>query len=185
VTKALTFKLPGASWQLELAPDVVAELRRHIQRTRFSRESVGQLFSKDLTSNCVAVELATLTKPTWSAWSRVRFDIAEAMSEREMLFTRGWHCVGLWHTHPEPLPSPSSEDRDLAREHAVAAKRYLDGLVFAIIGNGKLPDSLRVWVDDGLSLMQMRLTEEGRTSPVKAKNVNLPCAPQSGADSSA
>lgn len=182
MTKARLFRLPEANWQLELSPSVVAELRKHIQRTRLSRESVGQLFSKDLTSNCVVVELATLIKPVWSAWSRVRFDVAEAMSERERLFTQGWHCVGLWHTHPEPLPSPSSEDRDLAREHAVAAKKYLDGLVFAIIGNGKLPDSLRVWVDDGRSLMPMLSAKE---SPIATGNVDLSRMTQSGTNSPA
>lgn len=182
MTKALLFRLPEASWQLELSPNVVAELRKHVQRTRLSRESVGQLFSKDLTSSRVVVELATLIKPMWSAWSRVRFDVAEAMNERERLFNQGWHCVGLWHTHPESLPSPSSEDRDLAREHAVAAKRFLDGLVFAIIGNGKLPDSLRVWVDDGCSLMPMLPAKE---SLIATENFDLSCMTQRGTNSKA
>jgi proteasome lid subunit RPN8/RPN11 len=152
---ALTFRLENADWQLVFAAEALRELRKHIQGSRFSRESVGQLFSKDLTAACVTVELATRLRPTWSAWSRVRFDVRQAMAERERLFRLGWHCVGLWHTHPEPWPEPSDEDRSLSREHAVAARGHVSGLVFAILGNQSLDASLRVWLDDGKTLKLM------------------------------
>ena len=64
-------------------------------------------------------------------------------------FENGLHCVGLWHSHPEPLPTPSDEDKALAREHALAASGQLVGLIFAITGTRPMPDSLRVWIDDG------------------------------------
>lgn len=69
------------------------------------------------------------------------------------MFEKGFHCIGLWHTHPEPEPQPSSEDRALAREHALAAKPQLSGLVFAIVGTLPMPSGLRVWVDDGGELL--------------------------------
>jgi proteasome lid subunit RPN8/RPN11 len=97
-----------------------------------------------------------------ASWARVTFDTSQANQERARLFKEGWHCVGIWHTHPEPMPSPSPDDRQLAREHALAARGYLDGLVFAILGNGPLPQSLRVWIDDGTEL---RMTKQIANSP--------------------
>jgi proteasome lid subunit RPN8/RPN11 len=87
-----------------------------------------------------------------AAWSRVRFDTKRAMQQREALIARGLHCIGLWHTHPEPMPQPSLEDRTVAREHALAAKPQLTGLVFVIVGTVPPPEGLRVWVDDGSEL---------------------------------
>lgn len=159
MTAPLILRLPGATWHLELSSSVIVELQNHTQRKWLNRESVGQLFSKDLTSNYVKIELATTIKPKWSTWSRVEFDVCQAMSERERLFAQGWHCIGLWHTHPERFPQPSADDCQLAREHSIAASRHLGGLIFAILGNGNFLDSLRVWIDDGHSLLMMEPME--------------------------
>ncbi|ACC74055.1 conserved hypothetical protein [Paraburkholderia phymatum STM815] len=114
--------------------------------------SVGQLFARDLTANTVEVEMATVLAPTRAAWARVTFNTERAMSEREALFKKGLHCVGIWHIHPESSPSPSTEDRLLAREHALAARPQLAGIVFVIVGTAQPPAGLRVWVDDGVDL---------------------------------
>lgn len=151
------YALPEACWRLEFSASAWLVLDRHAQRKRGMKESVGQLFTRDLTSACVVVDVATVLSPTTSAWTRVRFDIKLAMAEREAMFEKGLHCIGLWHTHPEPEPQPSSEDRVLAREHALAAKPQLSGLVFAIVGNSAMPSALRVWVDDGVKLLAAAL----------------------------
>lgn len=145
----LTYQLPGACWCLQFSAPALRTLRAHVQRKPCSRESVGQLYSRDLTSNCVVVEEATLLTPMWATWTRVQFDPRRAAAERAVKFKSGFHCVGLWHSHPEILPNPSSEDKALAREHALSAKGQLTGLVFAIAGTRPMPDGLRVWVDDG------------------------------------
>lgn len=148
------FKLPEACWILKLSDSAWQVLDRHAQRRRGMKESVGQLFTRDLTSACVVVDVATALAPTSSAWTKVRFNTKAAMAEREMMFAKGLHCIGLWHTHPESEPEPSPEDRVLAREHALAAKPQLSGLVFAIVGNSAMPSALRVWVDDGAQLLE-------------------------------
>lgn len=148
----LFFALEGASWSLQFATPALQVLSRHVQRRATSKESVGQLYARDLTGRCVEINHATVLKPKWAFRGRVKFDTAQAIDERETLFEQGLHCVGLWHTHPEPRPEPSAEDRALAREHALAARPQLAGLVFAIIGTARFPRGLRVWVDDGQHL---------------------------------
>jgi proteasome lid subunit RPN8/RPN11 len=151
----MRLQLPGASWKLEFADHVLELMSRHIQKSRFSRESVGQLYARDLTAPVVQVAHATKLQPSCAAWARVQFNMRQAGREREELFRTGWHCVGFWHTHPEPRPTPSAEDLAFAREHARGARPEVSGLVFAILGNHAVRDSLRVWFDDGYTLRQM------------------------------
>lgn len=170
------YRLPQANWALEFAASALETLRKHVQASSGSKESVGQLYSRDLTGSRLVVDAATVLKPTWAAWAKVRFDTKQAMAEREVLFERGLHCIGLWHTHPEPNPTPSPEDRALARDHALAAQPQLNGLVFAIVGTLPLPLGLRVWIHDGQDLRAsdvvsgpMALHESTRTLGRKRK----------------
>lgn len=161
----LTYKLPGALWCLQFSAVALRTLRAHVQREPGSRESVGQLFSRDLTLDCIVIEEATVLTPTWAAWARVQFDPRRAAAERAKKFESSLHCVGLWHTHPEALPNPSSDDKALAREHALSARGQLTGLVFAIVGTRPMPAALRVWVDDGEAL-QLAEQVPGQSNPV-------------------
>lgn len=160
----LQYSLESANWTLRIAPAVLNTFTQHAQTRVLQKESVGQLYARDLTGSCVDIELATLLKPKWSFRTRVKFDTAQAMAEREYMFKQGLHCVGLWHTHPEKVPKPSREDRDLARQHALAASPQLAGLVFVIVGNSPAPKGLGVWVDDGMLLRccALRAAEQSR-----------------------
>lgn len=164
-TSTLVYQLPGARWRLQFGENVLRTLRSHVQRNSSSRESVGQLYSRDLTSDCIVVEQATVLTPTWAAWARVQFDPKRAATEREEKFKNGLHCLGLWHTHPEPLPNPSPEDKALARDHALSAKGQLTGLVFAIVGTRSMPAGLRVWIDDGEVLRLAESTSQNVVLP--------------------
>lgn len=151
-----TYRVPGASWTLRFTDEALVVMTPHTQRRWWSKESIGQLYTRDLTTDNVVVHHATLLKPVIALWGRARFDTAQVATERNALFADGLFCVGFWHTHPEPRPSPSSEDRHLARDHALAAQGQLAGLVFAILGNDPLPTGLRVWIDDGQVLHEAR-----------------------------
>ncbi|WP_298831318.1 Mov34/MPN/PAD-1 family protein [uncultured Piscinibacter sp.] len=163
--QAVTFQLPGASWTLELSDSVLAVLGANAQFGRRDPESVGQLFVRDLTQAEVVVELATVLKPTLARRTRVKFDVAAAQSERDRLFEKGWHCIGIWHSHPEPFPSPSDEDHELASDHARAAQGQLSGLTFAIVGTSPLPAGLGVWVHDGQDMHGMVLLDSASVKP--------------------
>jgi len=166
-----SYRLPQAKWTLEFSAAALETIAAHVQHGRMSKESVGQLFSKDLTGDQLVVDIATRLTPTVATRTRVRFDTERAMYERRVLVEQGLHCIGLWHTHPEPMPAPSGEDLLLAREHALAAQPQLSGLVFAIAGTLPFPSGLRVWVDDG---RQLRLAEAVRqTVATNRKQLDL------------
>jgi proteasome lid subunit RPN8/RPN11 len=145
---SVRFALPGAQWALSFDGEVVRHLDRHAQRRWYQRESVGQLFTSDLTEPIIRIDLATLLKAKRSSTSSVTFDTDEAMKQRADQFTAGRYCVGMWHTHPEPLPEPSGVDAQLAMEHARAAQPVLNGLVFVIVGNRRFPESWNVSIHD-------------------------------------
>jgi proteasome lid subunit RPN8/RPN11 len=152
--RLLNYRLPGATWSLQFSESSLDTLLGHVQRSRSSKESVGQLFARDLTSNCIVVEAATVLMPTRASWARVTFNTDCAMAERDAFFEKSLHCIGFWHTHPEASPTPSIDDCMLAREHALAAKPQLAGLVFVIVGTVSPPVGVRVWVDDGCELRE-------------------------------
>lgn len=150
----LIYQIPQASWGLEISPAARGILEKQVQRHGRSKESVGQLFTRDLTTSTVHVDVATVLKPIRAAFARVQFDPQRAAEERTIMFAQGLHCIGLWHSHPEPKPHPSDEDLDLAKDHALAVAPILTGLVFAIVGTLPFPQGLAIWVHDGERLWE-------------------------------
>lgn len=148
----MRFQLEGAQWSLEFTPAATSVMCANAQTKFASCEAVGQLYTRDLTSSSVLVERATLLKPRRASRGRVQFDPKVAYAERVEFFKLGLHCVGIWHTHPEAHPSPSEEDRHLARDYAIAARPALSGIIFVIVGTQPLPNAFRVWVDNGQEL---------------------------------
>lgn len=149
-------RLDDADWTLTFAGDALRELGAHAQTKPHSRESVGQLYCRDLTSGSIVIERATTLPRSRASYSSVQFNPEAAAAERAQLFNEGWHCVGLWHSHPEAFPRPSSTDALLAADHARAAATHLNGLLFAILGTRPVPDGLSVWVHDGAKFWQAR-----------------------------
>lgn len=154
------YQIPGAKWRMYFAPETLALLTKCVQRGTRSKEQVGQLFTRDLTGDAVEIVHATKLSPKWASFARVKFDPKTAMTERTRLLADGLHCIGLWHTHPEPRPVPSGEDKALAKEHALAAIPQLSGLVFVIVGTAGLPTGLQVWVHDGNELLSAQPLEQ-------------------------
>lgn len=152
MSEAFQYQVAQASWKLEIPEHVALFLSQHSQRAWNAKESVGQLYSRDLTTDTIVINEATLLKPAWSRRARVQFVPSTAMAERKRMFSKGLHCIGLWHSHPEPVPSPSHEDIELAADYAAAARKQLRGIVFAIIGTASFPSGLAIWVHDGTSL---------------------------------
>jgi proteasome lid subunit RPN8/RPN11 len=148
----MKFRLEGATWNLEFAPEATAVMSANAQMKLGLCEAVGQLYTRDLSATCVLVEHASLLVPRRASRRRVQFDPTEAYAERAALFKYGMHCIGIWHTHPERYPSPSGEDRLLARDYALTARHALAGIVFVIVGTLPPPNAFSVWVNNGNEL---------------------------------
>lgn len=166
----LEAQIPSANWRLALTEHVVAFLETRAQRRWWDRESVGQLYTRDLTVDAVEIGLATRLPTRWASWSGVRFNPEVALKEREELFTQGWHCIGLWHSHPEERPEPSPTDSVLAADHADAAKINLRGIVFVIVGTALFPRGIYLGVHDGRAFHRAHCIFQG-------SNANPPTRP--------
>jgi len=73
------------------------------------------------------------------------------MVERKTMFCNGLHCIGIWHSHPEPVPPPPRDDLEPAADYAIAAKNQSGGILFAIIGTAPFPSGVGIWMHDGTS----------------------------------
>ncbi|WP_084402515.1 Mov34/MPN/PAD-1 family protein [Cupriavidus sp. amp6] len=150
----MTFRIPGASWQIVFSDEALGVLDTHRQRRTNSRESVGQIYTADLTQCDVVVQLATVLEPMTASIHSVAFSPEAARREREVLFERGLHCIGLWHSHPQRYPTPSGLDLQLAADHARAARGHITGILFAIVGTAAFPEGLFVGVHDSERLLR-------------------------------
>ncbi len=144
----VNFALPGAEWRLQFDEATVSMLQGKKQRWSRSKESVGQLFTNDLTASTIVISRSTLLKARHASWSSVTFNPIEAMRQRQDLLQQGLYCIGLWHTHPEATPTPSGTDERLAADHARAAISVLNGFAFVIVGNRPFPDGWYVGFHD-------------------------------------
>lgn len=150
--EALLYRIPGAVWKLELPSATVTNLGAYAQRHTWSKESVGQLYSVNLQSDVVRVDAITRLQSTWSSHTRVQLNMTAVNKERADYFQKGLHCLGFWHTHPEPVPNPSAEDIAMAADHALAGREEFSGIAFIIVGTAPVPNGLGVWVHDGTKL---------------------------------
>jgi proteasome lid subunit RPN8/RPN11 len=143
------FILPGATWTLHFSDRATALMNSHRQKNWRQPETVGQLFSPDLTGQTVRVSEASVLIRVRTSRTSVTFDPEEAAEQRNFKLGEGLHCIGIWHTHPGAAPQPSGTDERLAADHATAAGSTLNGLCFVIVGTGMSPKSWYVGVHDG------------------------------------
>ncbi len=148
----LVYRIPGAAWILELPAKRLRILQSHAQRSWWSKETAGQLYSAAPGNDVVRVDAVTKLPAQVATRTGLRLDIQAIAKEREAFFKQGLHCLGFWHTHPERAPSPSSDDINLAANHAKAGRATFAGLVFVIVGTAAAPDGIGVWVHDGTAL---------------------------------
>lgn len=149
------FAIPHAAWHLTFTEDTLKFLRSHAQVRWLQRESVGQLFTDDLTKAQITVTSASRLQPRRASSTRVTFDPEEAIRQREEALVKGLYCIGFWHTHPEKHPTPSGNDESLAKDHAQAARSVLNGLVFLIVGNQPKLAEWYLAVHDGKKFHRM------------------------------
>jgi integrative and conjugative element protein (TIGR02256 family) len=142
----------------------LVHMYRHVQKRIWDREAGGEIYAVDPDGHGLIVTTATGPNRKDSR-TRCSFnpDIKAAEQDRERQFALGMHTVGLWHTHPEANPSPSSQDRQTAEEYLSAFQGGRRCYLLVIVGNYGNPPKIKVWAaSHGAREMWFELIEESR-----------------------
>lgn len=142
-----SFRLPDDRGIIKFSAAVLTHMYCYAQNNFWKTEAGGQLFSKTPECESVLIDLATGPYPS-DRRSRYGFrpDLNAANRDREENFKLDYHAVGLWHTHPESIPSPSPTDRTTACEYLHAFNGEMDGFLLVILGNRGSPLNICVWL---------------------------------------
>jgi integrative and conjugative element protein (TIGR02256 family) len=143
--KPLTFRT-RAGHTLHIAPQALRVLFGHRQLSANAQEAGGVLLGRHLLeSDEVVVDEATEPQATDR---RGRFMFFRS-SRHDTLARERWRAtretsayLGLWHTHPESVPTPSTIDRQDWRQALQRDSFEGEQLHFIIVGT----TALRVWV---------------------------------------
>ncbi len=149
------YRLQGASWVLGISANVLDYLAGFRQVTFHDKEKIGQLYSNFLGDSRIEINKATLVSSSGSSRYSVILNQRSAKIERRRLFKKSLYCIGVWHSHPEPIPHPSFKDLEFAKDHAEAAREYFNGIVFIILGQSQSYDGIYVGIHDGSQMHQL------------------------------
>ncbi len=129
--------------RLEISVGVLLIMRQFIQNTTYTTEAGGILLGRMLLNSLdVVVDEVTVPMP---GDRRTRHSYLRAKERHQEVIDRRWHesggtCgyLGEWHTHPEPVPTPSSKDLRNWRKKLKLDVFDGDMLFFLIIGQKKI-----------------------------------------------
>lgn len=135
----------GTDGRLIFTEAAIHQLRQHVQHTDRQPEAGGTLLGRHLldSPNLVVDEITVPQRKD----KRRRFSFFRSKSHNDLAYQR-WRetkgtmaYLGLWHTHPEPAPTPSQTDlKDW--ENASRGDSYEgDRLFFIIVGTKEI----KVW----------------------------------------
>jgi integrative and conjugative element protein (TIGR02256 family) len=146
----------GTSGQHLIFPShVLNRLAKQRQTRWWHRESGGQLFARfDLPD--IIIDEATGPRRS-DCRTRYSYRPNRRAEQREINLQHraGLHFIGDWHTHPEPIPSPSLRDAESMHELFAQSKHVLNGFVLAIVGRENFPYGLSVWLYSGVHAIQL------------------------------
>lgn len=153
--------------KLKIGTKALTQMQKYIQNKFYKREAGGVLLGRYII-NSLDVVIDEVTTPMCGD-RRGRFKFLRARRLHQKIIDRRWqqsegtiNYLGEWHTHPEPIPTPSKQDiRDWRRKFN---EDFFDGnsLHFLILGI----EGLIVWEFSKKSLKR-ELIGEFRYSEVK------------------
>lgn len=124
--------------------EVLELFEKHKQLSENSLEAGGQLFAH-FNSKEVIISKATGLRENDK---RGRFffwpNRKKENSEVKALFQKGFHYVGDWHTHPEPVPTPSDTDLKNISECYNKSKHNLQYFIMVVVGTAPFPNGIHV-----------------------------------------
>lgn len=150
----------GLECRLIITEAALNQLRAHVQRAENQSEAGGALLGRHLLESSDLV-VDEITVPQ-DKDKRRRFSFFRSKSHNDLANQR-WHetngkmaYLGLWHTHPEAIPTPSQTDLN-DWENASNQDAYEgDRLFFAIVGI----EEIKVWSKTRTGHIEELLMEE-------------------------
>ena len=151
--KCIKLTLPNGK-AVDVLSTVLDEIFRWIQNEDTKPESGGYIvgYQHEKTGN---ISLESVSTPyLLDRKSRVRFDICDPQHNLflKKAYRRKSYYMGVWHTHPQGVPTPSSIDWDDWNATLKADKTGCQYVFFIIPGT----DEWRLWVGD---FQTMEITE--------------------------
>ncbi len=146
--ESLSFRGEKAGQELFVCSDVLLHFNKHRQASVNAPEVGGQLFA-EFSPGRVCIRVAT--GPA-NEDKRGRFwfipNQQRQNAEIQKLFKERLHFVGDWHTHPEPIPSPSGTDLKSMQDCFSKSRHQLKSFVMVIVGQADFPAGLWVSLHD-------------------------------------
>ena len=126
--------------------NVLDYMYAHAQRRFWQKEAGGEIYVINPDAHGLLITAATGPNPG-DLRRRHSFnpDIKAATRDREQQFTLGRHAIGLWHTHPEPKPTPSSRDHRTTAKYLDAFGNDRNRYLMVILGDRGDPLNITVW----------------------------------------
>lgn len=151
---AIEFGLMGQA-TVQLEDSVLHMFQSQVQGNESDNESGGQLFAR-FDSGKTIITIATPPRPTDRRW-RYRFFPDRNAERREIAeyYKVGLHYVGDWHTHPQQVPQPSSNDIQSMQDCFRKSKHGLNSFLIIIVGTDPLPGGLYVALVNASQLFKL------------------------------
>jgi len=145
----LTLPLGVSGDQILFTSHVLAHFAAHRQRRWWQAEAGGQLFAS-ITGHVATIEVATGPRRSDRRFPfRYIPDTKKETEEIALMYERGLHYVGEWHTHPERSPRPSWQDIETLQSCFRESKHDLNAFLLVVVGRDPMPAGLFVAAVDG------------------------------------
>ncbi|MAY37954.1 Mov34/MPN/PAD-1 family protein [Spongiibacter sp.] len=113
---SLWYHIPSFG-EIEFTPSILAHFEKYQQKRRWHREAGGQLFWEYTQSGHKRVGAITGPRRTdLRTRTSYKADPNKEQTEIDEHYEKGFYLLGDWHTHPEPIAKPSSEDREAIQD---------------------------------------------------------------------
>lgn len=145
------------SEKIILTQSALNDMLKYQQTKDDDTEAGGQLFAK-IQDNSIII--CTCTPPhSRSIRNRFRFWRSRSDEQKEIdeHYANDRHYIGDWHTHPEPVPSPSCIDNSTMKDIFLKSKHDLKYFVMIIIGNSTPPDTIWISLHDETNIIKLFL----------------------------
>jgi len=140
-----------------LTDEVIVVLLTYRQNSITDKEAGGQLFATFEGNNTIIVEAS----PPKFHDKRTRFGFIPNRwiqnIEIKAKHKHGKHFVGDWHTHPQPVPVPSGDDKRSMIECFSQSRHELKAFLMVIVGTAELPKGLFVCLVTGEGVSRLNL----------------------------